>query len=75
MYITETHKYKLNGKVYVGGEMPNGAELLETMTILNADDGKVLKKGEEQTSSVWLKDDDSQDNYVEVYFVEEDYAN
>ena len=39
MYITETYKYKKDGIVYVGGNVPEGAEVLETMEILNAEEG------------------------------------
>ena len=39
MFITQCYKYKYNGIVYVGGEVPEGAEILETMDILNAEEG------------------------------------
>ena len=68
MFITQTYKYRYNDIVYVGGEVPEGATILETMNILNADEGYTLIRnsdGENMSSSVWLKDGDSQDNYHE----------
>ena len=69
MFITQTYKYKHNGIVYVGGEVPEGAEILETMDILNAEDGYTLiRKADSENvgSSVWLRDGDTQDNYIEI---------
>ena len=69
MFITQCYKYKYNGIVYVGGQVPEGAEILETMDILNADDGYELVRksdGENIGSSVWLHDGDVQENYIEV---------
>lgn len=67
MYITECYKYKLNKIVYVGGTLPDKATILETMNILNAEDGfDLVKDGENLGSSVWLKDGDVQENYTEV---------
>ena len=68
MFITQTYKYKYNGIVYVGGEVPDGAEILETMDILNAEDGYDLIRiadSENVGSSVWLRDGDTQENYGE----------
>lgn len=68
MFITQCYKYKYNGIIYVGGEVPEDADILETMDILNAEDGFDLvhkSDGENVGSSVWLKDGDSQDNYTE----------
>ena len=68
MFITQTYKYKYNGIVYVGGEVPEGAEILETMDILNAENGYDLIRiadGENMGSSVWLRNGDTQDNYGE----------
>ena len=39
MFITQCYKYEKDGIVYVGGNVPEGATILETMDILNADDG------------------------------------
>jgi uncharacterized Fe-S cluster-containing radical SAM superfamily protein len=69
MFITQCYKYKHNGIVYVGGEVPEGAEILETMDILNADEGFDLIRisdNENIGNSVWLKDGDVMENYKEV---------
>lgn len=69
MFITQTYKYKYNGIVYVGGEVPEGAEVLETMDILNAENGYNLIRiadGENMGNSVWLRNGDTKDNYTEV---------
>lgn len=69
MFITQTYKYKYNGIVYVGGKVPEDATILETMDILNADDGYELVRfydNENVGSSVWLRDGDVQDKYIEV---------
>ena len=69
MFITQCYKYEKDGIVYVGGNVPDGANVMETMDILNAEDGYELVRksdGENVGSSVWLKDGDSQDNYEEV---------
>ena len=69
MFITQCYKYEKDGIVYVGGNVPEDATILETMDILNADDGYELVRksdGENVGSSVWLHDGDTQDNYIEV---------
>lgn len=74
MFITQTYKYKYNGIVYVGGEVPDGAEILETMDILNAEDGYTLiRKADSENvgNSVWLRNSDTQDNYAEIEEPEE----
>lgn len=66
MYITEIYKYKKDGVVYVGGEVPEGAEILETLTILNAQEGYTLIRistGEDVGNSIWLRNGDVQENY------------
>ena len=73
MFITQCYKYKYNGIVYVGGQVPEGAEILETMDILNAEDGfELIRKsdGENVGNSVWLHDGDVQENYREEKSVE-----
>lgn len=71
MYHTECYKYKKDGVVCVGGNVPEGATILETMDILNADEGKTLiriadEEDEEVVgSSVWLHDGDVETNYRE----------
>lgn len=68
MFITKCYKYRYNDIIYVSGEVPEGAEIIETMNILNAEEGYVLIRNadsENMSSSVWLKDGDSEDNYHE----------
>lgn len=69
MFITQTYKYEKDGIVYVGGNVPEGVTILETMNILNADEGYVLQRkedGENVGTSIWLQDGDSQLNYQEI---------
>ena len=69
MYISEVYKYKIDGIMYVGGNVPEGAEILETMTILNAEEGFELIRiadNENVGNSIWLKDGDVKENYKEV---------
>ena len=69
MFITQYYKYEKDGIVYVGGNVPDGAEILEIMDILNAEEGFDLIRisdAENMGSSVWLKDGDVQENYTEV---------
>lgn len=68
MFITQCYKYKYNGIVYVGGQVPDGAEILEIMDILNAEEGfDLIRISDEENmgNSVWLKDGDVQENYRE----------
>lgn len=69
MYITQVYKYEDNGVIYVGGNPPQDATILETMDILNAEDGFDLVRksdGENVGANIWLRNGDTQDNYVEV---------
>ena len=69
MYITQTYKYEKDGVVSVGSNVPEGATVLETMDILNAEDGyNLIRKsdGENIGANVWLKDGDTKDNYIEI---------
>ena len=69
MFITQCYKYKYNGIIYVGGQVPDGAEILETMDILNAEEGFDLIRipdNENIGSSVWLHNGDVQENYREI---------
>lgn len=69
MFITQYYKYKYNGIIYVGGQIPEGAQILETMDILNAEEGYELLRlsdRENMGNSVWLKDGDIQGNYIEI---------
>lgn len=73
MYITETYKYKHNGIVYVGGEVPEGAEILETLEILNAEDGYDLiriRDEENMGANVWIRPGDLVENYREEEHIE-----
>lgn len=68
MYITKTYKYRNNGFIYVGGTVPDGAEVLETMDILNAENGFDLIRisdNENVGNSLWLRDGDVKENYRE----------
>ena len=68
MFISEVYKYENNGIVYVGGEVPEGAEILETMNILNAEEGNDLIRisdGENVGANIWLRDGDVKKNYRE----------
>lgn len=68
MYITETYKYKHNGIVYVGANVPDGAEIIETMDILNAEDGyDLIRIADEENvgANIWLHNGDVQENYRE----------
>ena len=68
MYITQSYKYEYNGIVYVSANVPEGATIIETMDILNAEDGYILIRksdGEDMGNSVWLHDGDVMDNYTE----------
>lgn len=69
MFITQCYKYELNGIVYVGGNLPEGAEIIESMDILNAEEGyELVRKSDEEVvgNSIWLHNSDTQDNYEEV---------
>ncbi len=73
MFITQCYKYKYNGIVYVGGQVPEGAEILEIMDILNAEDGfELIRISDEENmgNSVWLHNGDVQENYREEKSVE-----
>lgn len=73
MYITQCYKYELNGIVYVGGQVPEGATILETMDILNAEEGyDLIRISDEENmgNSVWLHDGDVQENYREEKSIE-----
>lgn len=68
MFITEDYKYKKDGIVYIGGKVPEVAEILETLTILNAEEHHTLIRkadAEDMGNSVWLHNGDVQDNYIE----------
>ena len=69
MFITQVYKYRKNGIVYVGGNLPQDATILETMNILNAEDNYTLIRisdNEDVGTSIWLKNGDTQENYKEI---------
>ena len=68
MFITQSYKYEYNDIIYVGGQVPDGANILETMDILNAEEGYELLNiySNETFGSIWLKDGDTQENYREI---------
>ena len=73
MYITETYKYEKDGIVYVSGKVPEGATILETMDILNAEDGYDLIRihdNENMGANVWIRPGDLVKNYREEEHVE-----
>lgn len=68
MYIVESYKYRKDGIVYISGNVPEGAELIETMEILNAQEGYDLIRisdGENVSSNIWLRNSDVKENYKE----------
>jgi len=69
MYVSQVYKYEKDGIVYVGGFVPEGATVLETMDILNANEGFELVRisdTENVGTSIWLHDGDVMENYKEV---------
>lgn len=68
MYISEMYKYEKDGIVYVGGSVPEGATIIETMEILNAEDGYDLIRisdNENVGANIWLHNGDVKENYKE----------
>lgn len=63
--------YVTNGAIYCGFK-PDNVEVLEERKVLYPSDGYELehKITKEHFDSVWLKDDDVQENYNEVKIVE-----
>lgn len=59
--------YVCDGAIYCGFK-PEGVTVLEERTVLYPEDGYELenKTTKERMSAVWLKDGDSQDNYIEI---------
>lgn len=69
MFITQSYKFELDNIVYVGANVPEGAEILETLNILNAEEGfELVRKSDSKNvgANIWLREGDSQDNYEEV---------
>lgn len=74
MYINQIYKYEKDGVVYVGGNVPEGAEILETMDILNAEEGfDLIRIADEENvgANIWLRNGDTQENYREQRHEEE----
>lgn len=68
MYISNMYKYEKNGTIYVASNVPEGAIVLETMDILNAEEGNDLIRisdNENVGANIWLKDGDVKENYKE----------
>ena len=68
MYISNMYKYEKDGIIYVGGNVPDGATIIETMDILNAEDEYDLVRisnNENVGPNIWLKDGDVKENYKE----------
>lgn len=77
MHIDKCYKYEIDGIVKVGGNLPDGAIILEEMDILCAEEGYTLIRKsdfEDMGSSVWLRDGDTQDNYGEKEIKDESTA-
>ena len=73
MYISEMYKYEKEGITYVSSELPSDAVLVETMDILNAEDGYDLiriSNNESVGANIWLHDYDAQENYREEVYIE-----
>lgn len=69
MHITQTYKYKKDNIIYVGGQVLEGAEILETMDILNSEEGHDLVRisdNENVGTSIWLHNGDVKENYKEI---------
>lgn len=68
MHIEKSYKYEVDGIRYVGGEVPDGATIVETLEILCAEEGYELwrKNSDECVGpSIWLQPGDSQRYYTE----------
>lgn len=74
MYITNSYKYKKDGIVYVSGTVPEGSTILETLDILNAEEGYDLiriRDNKNMGANLWLKTGDLISNYREEEHHEE----
>lgn len=77
MHIENSYKYEKDGIVYVSGNVPEGATILETMNILTAEEGFNLVRisdKENVGNSIWLRDGDSAENYMEVEVQDEEQS-
>lgn len=69
MHIENSYKYELDGIIYVSGNVPDGATVLETLEILYSEPGYELQRISDDEiigSSIWLHDGDVQENYREI---------
>ena len=74
MHIENMYKYEKDGIIYVSGEVLEGAELLETLDILTAEEGYDIIRiadNENMGNSLWLHDGDKQENYKEYEHTED----
>lgn len=68
MYITNSYKYERDGIMYVGSTVPDGATIIETLDVLNAEKGYDLIRifdNENIGSCLWLRNGDLMQNYRE----------
>lgn len=74
MYITKMYEYEINGIVEVSNNVPENATLIKELNILNAEEGYYLERISDKIHfrNVWLREGDSQENYIEVIIENED---
>lgn len=75
MFISQSYKYRKDGIIYVSGTVPDGAEVLLTMDILNSEEGyNLIRIADDKNMgiSVWLRNGDVQENYREEKQEDED---
>lgn len=74
MEVRPTYKFRRNDDVigYHCGDMPTGVEILETYDILYPQEGYDLQRisDGEILGSIWLKDGDTEDNYIEIVHID-----
>lgn len=75
MKIVQYYKYEKDSIIGVSTEVPEGADILETMDVLTAETGYGLIRisdNENVGSSIWLHNGDVQENYREEERKEKD---
>ena len=78
MYISQSYVYKINDIIGVSANLPKDATLLETMDVLYAEDNyELVRKSDNENVSncIWLRNGDTQDNYIEVEIKHENPIN
>ena len=78
MHIAKMYKIKENGIVKITGKLTDSAEILETYDILTAkDDMELIRISDNEVvgNSIWLKDNDVQENYKEESLKETEVKN